>query len=224
MSKKVEVKKKSDKHKKIYVAISGLIAAGKTTLAQKIGKLMNIPVYYEGVIDNSYLADFYKDQKKYSFPLQIYLLNKRFEQQQQIVWSKKGAIQDRSIYEDKVFCKMLRDDGKMDKRDYDTYCNLFENMSNFMKRPNLIVHLDVTPEESLKRIKMRSRKCESTVPLEYLKKLYKAYDEFIENISKTIPVIKVNYKKFKSAQEMADIINKTWGKMNKIEKISYDIE
>ncbi len=74
-------------------------------------------------------------QAKYSFALQIFLLNKRFKQQQQIVWAGKGGVQDRTIYEDSVFAKMLRDSGKMDQRDYNTYIELFQNMSNFMKKP-----------------------------------------------------------------------------------------
>ena len=33
------------------------------------------------------------DMKRYGFPLQIYLLNKRFRQQQQIVWDGRGGVQ-----------------------------------------------------------------------------------------------------------------------------------
>lgn len=51
--------------------------------------------------------------------------------------------------------KMLWKSGLMEKRDYETYISLFANMSNFMKKPNIIVHLDVTPEESYERIKQR---------------------------------------------------------------------
>ena len=50
---------------------------------------------------------------------------------------------------------MLMKGGLMEKRDFETYRQLSENMGNFMKKPNLIVHLDVTPEESLARIKSR---------------------------------------------------------------------
>jgi deoxyadenosine kinase len=77
------------------LGISGIIGAGKTTLATHLGKVLDVPVYYEPVIDNEYLADFYADMKKYSFPLQIYLLNKRFRQHQQIIWQGKGGVQDR---------------------------------------------------------------------------------------------------------------------------------
>jgi hypothetical protein len=91
--------------------------------------------------------------KKHSFALQVHLLNLRFKQQQVIIWQGRGGVQDRTIYEDMIFAKMLMEQGLLEKRDFDTYRALSENMANFMKRPNLIVHLDVTPEESLERIK-----------------------------------------------------------------------
>jgi len=95
---------------------------------------IDLPVYYEDVIDmtNSYMDAFYKDMARYSFPLQIHLLNKRFRQHQQIIWQGKGGVQDRTIYEDSIFARMLCESGLMDKRDFDTYSELFSNMSNFM--------------------------------------------------------------------------------------------
>lgn len=55
----------------LFISISGLIGAGKTTLATKLGEKMNLPCFYEPVIDNTYLADFYKDPARFSFPLQV---------------------------------------------------------------------------------------------------------------------------------------------------------
>jgi deoxyadenosine kinase len=90
-------------------------------------------------------------------------------------------VQDRTIYEDSVFARMLRNAGLMDERDYQTYVSLFNNMSNFMKKPNIIVHLDVTPEESLRRIRSRSRDCEAGITLEYLQGLYAASVHALQN-------------------------------------------
>ena len=86
-----------------FIGISGLIGAGKTTLAKELGKVLNLPVYYEPIVENEYLEDFYRDMKRYSFSFQIYLLNCRFRQHQQVLWNGTGGIQDRSLYEDSIF-------------------------------------------------------------------------------------------------------------------------
>ena len=90
------------------------------------------------------------------------------------------------------------------------HCNLLYNVLtlcvNYRKKPNLIVHLDVSPAESKRRIELRQRECESTISLDYLTNLHAAYEEFMADIARIIPVIRVNYEKFRSADEMADMI------------------
>ena len=205
-----------------FIGISGLIGAGKTTLARELGKVLNLPVYYEPIVENEYLEDFYRDMKRYSFSFQIYLLNCRFRQHQQVLWNGTGGIQDRTLYEDSIFAKVLYEDGNMEEREYKTYLNLFRNMSNFMKKNTLIVHLDVKPEESLRRIQLRARGCETGITVDYLTKLYNAYEEFLKEISKVIPVIRVNYSKFKTAEEMAQIIKKEYDSMHNIKNVEYN--
>ncbi len=207
-----------------FIGISGLIGAGKTTLARELGKVLNLPVYYEPIVENEYLEDFYRDMKRYSFSFQIYLLNCRFRQHQQVLWNGTGGIQDRTLYEDSIFAKVLYEDGNMEEREYKTYLNLFRNMSNFMKKNTLIVHLDVKPEESLRRIKLRARGCEVGITVDYLTKLYNAYEEFLKEISKVIPVIRVDYSKFKTAEEMAQIIKREYDNMHNIKNVEFNPE
>jgi deoxyadenosine/deoxycytidine kinase len=64
-----------------YISLSGLIGAGKSTLARALGEALAMDVYYEPVEDNVYLEDFYRDMKSCAFAMQIWLLNRRFEQQ-----------------------------------------------------------------------------------------------------------------------------------------------
>lgn len=207
-----------------FIGISGIIGAGKTTLARELGKVMNLPVYYEPIVENEYLEDFYRDMKRYSFSFQIYLLNIRFRQHQQILWNGTGGIQDRTLYEDSIFAKVLYEQGNMEEREYKTYLNLFRNMSNFMKSNTLIVHLDVKPEEALERIKMRARGCETGITVEYLTKLYHGYEDFLQEISKVVPVIRVNYSNFKTAKEMANVIKREYDQMHVIRDVFYDQE
>ena len=194
----------------LFIGIAGMIGAGKSTLAKALGDHMGLDVHYEPVADNEYLADFYRDTPKYSFAMQIYLLNRRFQQHQEIIWRGRPAIQDRTIYEDAVFAKMLSDSGLMDPRDYRTYLQLFRHMSNFMCKPNLIIYLDVDPETSLERIQQRSRGVESGVSLDYLRALYAEYERFVADVSRVIPVIRVSWKQYRDPQEMAEVIKREY--------------
>jgi len=119
-------------------------------------------------------------------------------------------VQDRTIYEDAVFAKMLVQLGLMDERDYQTYLSLFRHMSNFMCRPSVIVYLDVKPERSMERIRLRSRDVETGITLEYLTALYNEYESFIGDISRTVPVIRVDYDRFRDAEEMAAMIEREY--------------
>lgn len=194
----------------LFIGIAGMIGAGKSTLAAALGQTLNLPVYYEPVGDNAYLGDFYRDTKRYSFATQIYLLNRRFQQHQEIIWRGGGGVQDRTIYEDAVFARMLVGLGLMEDRDYQTYLSLFRHMSNFMCRPNVIVYLDVAPERSMERIRGRARDVEHGITLEYLTALYAEYERFIEDISRTIPVIRVDYDRYRTAEEMAAVIERAY--------------
>ena len=194
----------------IFIGIAGMIGAGKSTLAKALGDHLGIDTYYEPVADNEYLEDFYGDTARYSFAMQVYLLNRRFQQHQEIIWRGRSAVQDRTIYEDSIFAKMLAKTGLMDERDYKTYVQLFRNMSNFMCKPSVIVYLDVSPEASAERIRMRSRGVESKIELGYLQALHDGYEEFVQSISKVIPVIRIDYERFQTAEEMAEVIKREY--------------
>jgi deoxyadenosine kinase len=193
---------------RLFIGIAGMIGAGKSTLAKALGEHLDIDVFYEPVQDNEYLEDFYRDTKTYAFATQIYLLNRRFQQHQEIIWTGRSAVQDRTIYEDLVFAKMLVNLGLMDERDFRTYVQLFNHMSNFMCKPNVIVYLDVTPERSMERIQARSRGVESGIKMEYLEALYVEYGNFIRDISRVLPVIRIDYDRFRSVEEMASVIER----------------
>ncbi len=206
---------------KLFISISGLIGAGKTTLAAELGKLLGLNVFYEPVVDNLFLEDFYKDPTNNAFKLQIYLLHERFKQQQKITWENTGGIQDRSIYEDGIFSRVLCADGHMSEKDLNLYLDFFNTLSNLMRKPNVIVHLQVTPETSLKRIKERNRACEVGITLEYLTSLYEAYEKFILEIAKIIPVIIVPWDEIHSPEVVAIKIKQEMEFISTIHKLVF---
>ena len=193
-----------------FIGIAGLIGAGKSTLAAALGEHLGLPVYYEPVADNAYLADFYKAPDRYGFQMQIYLLNRRFQQHQEIIWRGQGGVQDRTIYEDAIFAKTLMQQGMIDARDYDTYLQLFKHMSHFMCRPNLIIYLDLTPERSLERIKLRARDVEAGIPIDYLRLLHQGYEEFIADIARSIPVIRVPWDEFQETSAVVERVQEVY--------------
>jgi deoxyadenosine kinase len=205
----------------LHVGLSGLIGAGKSTLAEHLGKALELPVYYERVADNVYLADFYADMRKYAFSFQIYLLNNRLEQQQQIVWSSRGGVQDRTIYEDGIFARMLAARNLMEQRDLETYQRTFRNVSNNLRHPNLIVHLDVAPEVCLQRITQRNREFERGITLDYLHSLQVEYEKFLQEISTSVRVIRVNWNDNppNDPRRLAELIKQKHTQMRSIETL-----
>jgi deoxyadenosine kinase len=194
----------------LFIGIAGMIGAGKSTLATSLAEHLGIDVYHEPIADNEYLEDFYRDTPRYAFATQIYLLNRRFQQHQEIIWRNRSAVQDRTIYEDSIFAKMLAETGLMEERDYRTYQTLFRSMSNFMCKPNVIVFLDVSPERSLERIQARGRDMEKVITLDYLQALHRGYHAFVEDISRILPVLRIDYDRFGTAEEMAEVIEREY--------------
>ncbi len=191
----------------MFIGISGIIGAGKTTLTTKLAQALEYPAYYEPVKENAYLTDFYEDPGRWGAMMQIYLLAKRFSQHQEIVWNGKGsAVQDRTIYEDTIFAKMLYEDGLITHRDYDTYISHFNVMKRYLVYPDAVIYLEVSPEIAMTRIKSRGRTMETAITIEYLQKLQKGYEEFINEISQWTQVLRVDYNQFMEVENFLELI------------------
>jgi deoxyadenosine/deoxycytidine kinase len=76
----------------------------------------------------------------------------------------------------------------MDDRDYENYREIFRNMTAFLQPPDLILYLKCRPETALDRIRQRGRSCESEIPLEFLRDLDAAYNDWIERAPALCPV------------------------------------
>ena len=193
-----------------FIGIAGNIGVGKTTFTSVVAKRFNLLEVYESVSDNPYLSDFYGDMKRWSFNLQIYFLHHRFSSINNLSNHEKGIVQDRTIYEDvEIFSKNLFEMGSMDKRDWDTYSELFINMTKFLKKPDLIIYLRADLEVLLDRIKTRSRNYEATIDPDYINKLNKLYDDWIKNINgiKAITIDTNNFNVFKDTDQLEEIMN-----------------
>lgn len=165
----------------MHIAVAGNIGSGKTTLTRILGKQFSWDTHFEDVDDNPYLNDFYSDMQRWSFNLQIYFLNSRFSQIIDIRKSGKTVIQDRTIYEDAyIFAPNLHSMGLMSTRDFENYYTLFNLMVSLIQPPDLTIYLRASVPTLVNQIQRRGRKYESSIRLDYLKRLNERYESWIE--------------------------------------------
>ena len=166
----------------MHVAIAGNIGSGKTTLTTLLSKHYGWEPQYEDVDDNPYLNDFYKDMQRWSFNLQIYFLNSRFGQVQEIHKGDKNVIQDRTMYEDAhIFAPNLHAMGLMSTRDFENYQSLFNLMNNFIPAPNLMIYLRSSVSNLVDQIQKRGRDYENSIRIDYLSRLNERYEAWISS-------------------------------------------
>lgn len=208
---------------KNYIVIAGLIGAGKSSLAKRLGEALGWEVAYEAVAGNPYLADFYKDMKKYGTIMQLWLLNHRFRQHKELITKISngtiaGAVGDRSVVEDTIFARMLHESGNITDRDLNTYLDIFDALAlRDLAYPEIMIYLDCSAETALKRIQSRGREAEKNIPLAYLQDLRAHYLDFLSEYKKTgVNILSIPYETFPSVEYIVDLI-----KRNQINECKY---
>lgn len=194
----------------MHIAIAGNIGAGKTTLTTLLSKHYGWIPNYETVDDNPYLNDFYNDMQRWSFNLQIFFLNSRFNQVVDIQKSDKTVIQDRTIYEDaEIFAPNLHDMSLMSTRDFENYRSLFKLMVELIKPPDLLIYLRASVPTLVNQIQQRGRDYEESIRLDYLKMLNERYELWISKYtaSKLLIVDVDNLNFHTSTEDLGKIID-----------------
>jgi deoxyadenosine/deoxycytidine kinase len=194
----------------MHIAIVGNIGAGKTTLTELLAKNYGWEPLYEAVDNNPYLEDFYSDMKRWSFNLQIYFLNSRFRQIVDIQKNGRNILQDRTIYEDAfIFAENLHDMGLMTTRDYENYRAIFDNITAFIKPPDLLIYLKASVPTLVNNIQRRGREYESGIRLDYLSKLNDKYTKWINgyDLGKLLILDKDNLDFTNNTEDLGTIVN-----------------
>jgi deoxyadenosine/deoxycytidine kinase len=201
----------------MHIAIVGNIGAGKTTLTELLAKNYGYEALFEAVDNNPYLEDFYSDMKRWSFNLQIYFLNSRFKQISEIQKDNRNIIQDRTIYEDAyIFAENLHDMGLMTTRDYENYRAIFDNITAFIKPPDLLVYLKASVPTLVNNIQRRGREYEIGIRLDYLSKLNEKYQKWISGykLGKVLVLDKDKLDFANNTEDMATIVEKIEREIN----------
>lgn len=172
-----------------YIAIEGVIGAGKTSLAQKLGEALNAKVVLEKFEENPFLPKFYEDPIRYAFQTQIFFLLSRYKQQQEFFQAdlfQDFLITDYIFEKDKIFAYLnLADD------ELKLYEMLINNMERNIPTPDLVVYIQSSIERLMVNIKKRNREIEKNMTVEYIRDLNEAYNYFFFRY-KDAPLLIVN--------------------------------
>jgi deoxyadenosine/deoxycytidine kinase len=212
---------------KKFVAVAGNIGVGKSTLVTMLCARLNWQPFYEPEVENPYLADFYQDMRAWAFHSQIFFLARRLRAHRALIEHPTSVIQDRTVYEDaEVFAHNLFRQGLIGARDYRTYRELYEVLTEFLPPPDLVVYLRAPAQTLLERITRRGRDYERTITLEYLEQLNQLYELWIAHFSLcpvlTVPAGDLDYVAHSNHLDL--IVSKIQEKLTGKEEVVFEPE
>jgi deoxyadenosine/deoxycytidine kinase len=156
------------------------MGSGKSTLVEFLSRTYGVTPFYEPNEENPYLADFYKDMKGWAFQSQLYFLSNKFQLHQELDRQPGVVALDRTIFEDaEIFATALFQMRKISKRDWQTYQSFYGAILDAIQPPDLMIYLRCSMRTLRQRIRLRGRKMEQDVPLPYLKRLDRLYEDWI---------------------------------------------
>lgn len=159
-----------------FIAIEGVIGAGKTSLAKVLANRFHAGVILEKFEENPFLEKFYSDPIKYAFHTQIYFLISRYKQQREIAQIdlfQSRIIADYLFVKDRIFAEI-----NLSEDEFVLYDKIYSLVERDIPKPDLAIYMQAAPEFLFKRIKQRNRGYESNIEFEYIEKLSDAYNTF----------------------------------------------
>ena len=187
-----------------YIAIEGVIGAGKTTLARKMAEKLDARLLLEQHEANPFLPDFYREPERYAFPTQLFFLLSRYRQQQEIPQRDlfhAMLVADYLFAKDRIFASVTLEDREL---------FLYEKIANLLERdivkPDLVVYLQSSTERLLANIQKRGRDYEKPITESYLRALNEAYNQFFFNYTAS-PLLVVNMNEIDFVHDRNDFEN-----------------
>ena len=167
-----------------FIAIAGTIGSGKSSLLEFLTSTYDVRPFYEPNDANPYLPDFYRDMKRWAFQSQLFFLSNKFRIHQEADRMAGVVVQDRTIFEDaEIFATALHRMGHIDQRDWQIYWAFYQTILTAIQPPDLMIYLRCSMKTLRRRIRLRGREMERAIPLAYLKRLDRLYEEWIGNYS-----------------------------------------
>lgn len=172
-----------------YIAIEGVIGAGKTALAKKLKAKLDARLVLEQFETNPFLEKFYNDRRRYAFQTQMFFLINRFKQQEELVQEdlfSSYIVSDYIFEKDRIFAylNLTGDELKL-------YESLYPLLARSLRKPDLVVFLQSSIDRLMFNIKKRGRAIEKNLTRSYIEELSDAYNHFFFRYN-TTPLLIVN--------------------------------
>lgn len=207
----------NDSHTGKFITVNGNIGTGKSTFCAALGSLIGAHVMQEPVDKPAFrtlLGRYYDDPKRWGFTFQMYALKERFKQHtlaSELVANGVTVVQDRDIYSDGCFGRLVYLDENMTTEEWDVYAETFGALKRFLRYPDLLVYLRADPEICHERTKRRGRKEEAGVPLDYLKRLHDEHEALVDAMSRFTRVVTFDWNEFQDTSKVHAKINEVLG-------------
>jgi deoxyadenosine/deoxycytidine kinase len=192
---------------KRFIAIAGNIGAGKTELTRFLCRRYGIKPFYEPNEQNPYLADFYKDMKTWAYRSQLFFLAHKFRLQLELQDEPGAVVQDRTIYEDaEIFAKNLYRQRFIDARDFKVYWQFYRSIAKALNPPDLMIQLSCPVRTLRKRIRLRGRAMEQEIPLGYLRRLNRLYEDWFRRYDLS-PILRLETDRLDWLTDLVDRVD-----------------
>lgn len=176
-----------------HIAICGGIAVGKTTLCHNLSNVIPLSQVIEEIpSSNPFLADFYKDPKRWSFHSRIGMLSLFFTNYRTVSKDRPFILFDRCMQELIVFAQLQRKLGNLSEREFSVYSELLTSITWTLKPIDQLIYLHCPAPVSVERIRKRGRPFETTVDERYVTGVANEYEEWLKSVEKTIRVLRVD--------------------------------
>ena len=173
-----------------YIAIEGNIGVGKTTLAKFLSKEFNGSILLEEFTENKFLKEFYKSGN-YSFQMEMqFLIDRSLQMNDFFKNNHQFIFSDFHISKSLIFSKM-----NLDNTNYNIIKNAHLNLFQHFPKPDAVIFIDGSIENIMENIDKRNRSFEKNFKREYLEKLIKNYNIWIDNQS--TPVFRIDSEEIK---------------------------
>ena len=185
-----------------YIAIEGPIGVGKTSLAQALGLRIGARIVLEDTDSNPFIARFYQDAEKYAFPVQLYFLLTRYNQQRQLAQQDlfaQATVSDYLLAKDRIFAQL-----NLDPDELVLYEGVYRLLDGQLAKPDLVVYLRARVEVLAERLRKRNRSFERHISLEYLDSVSAAYRDFFFYYDET-PLLVVDSSEIDFVADPADL-------------------